>query len=472
MKKITLLLFLLTVSFGYAQELVTNGDFQTGDATGWIGNAANVVTYDGGVSYFNEANVVTAGASYTVNLSQVLPLTPNATYTFSFDAWTGTGTTRTMIAGIGLNEDPWTASIVTVDLTDQIQNFSYTLVAPGNSTANSRVLFDMGAAVGYVGIDNVSLVEVAATCSDGIQNGDETGVDCGGTDCDPCPPTCTDGIQNGDETGIDCGGSVCDPCEVLPDDALNPTTPDAEVVLSFFNDKPGYTNAYIAEGEFGTRTLVDLGTDTDETIKMDFSIDSWGQYNNTTVDVSTAGFLNFSYYAPDMPAGPDGHEVYIMLQSTGDGDDFYTLKTDGSGDGMLLFDAWQYVSIPLSHFTDQGFDDTDLIVWKLGTPSTAFTKVVYFDNIYFSENTPTLSANQFSLTDFTVYPNPTFNTWTLNSEQTINRIDVYDITGKRVLSQTPANKQVVLDTSNLETGIYIAKVEATKGSSQIKLIKE
>lgn len=35
-----------------------------------------------------------------------------------------------------------------------------------------------------------------------------------GDDDDATPePTCTDGIQNGDETGIDCGGS-CDPCEV------------------------------------------------------------------------------------------------------------------------------------------------------------------------------------------------------------------------------------------------------------------
>ncbi len=49
------------------------------------------------------------------------------------------------------------------------------------------------------------------TCTDGIQNGDETGVDCGGS-CPPCDgPTCTDGIQNGDETGVDCGGS-CPPC--------------------------------------------------------------------------------------------------------------------------------------------------------------------------------------------------------------------------------------------------------------------
>ena len=54
------------------------------------------------------------------------------------------------------------------------------------------------------------------TCEDGIQNGDETGVDCGGTTCPTCPePTCEDGIQNGDETGIDCGGS-CSPCVNSP----------------------------------------------------------------------------------------------------------------------------------------------------------------------------------------------------------------------------------------------------------------
>jgi PKD repeat protein len=51
------------------------------------------------------------------------------------------------------------------------------------------------------------------SCNDGIQNGDETGVDCGGSCTTPCQPepTCNDGIQNGNETGIDCGGS-CTPC--------------------------------------------------------------------------------------------------------------------------------------------------------------------------------------------------------------------------------------------------------------------
>jgi len=61
-----------------------------------------------------------------------------------------------------------------------------------------------------------------ATCDDGIQNGDETGVDCGGTDCQPCS-TCDDGIQNGNETGIDCGGSECSPCITCDDGIQNGT---------------------------------------------------------------------------------------------------------------------------------------------------------------------------------------------------------------------------------------------------------
>ena len=51
---------------------------------------------------------------------------------------------------------------------------------------------------------------VAATkCDDTKKNGDETGVDCGGS-CPACP-TCSDKTKNGDETGVDCGGS-CKPC--------------------------------------------------------------------------------------------------------------------------------------------------------------------------------------------------------------------------------------------------------------------
>ena len=74
------------------------------------------------------------------------------------------------------------------------------------------------------------------SCSDGVKNGNETDVDCGGSCpgqcaaggactanadcatayCNPqhvCAlPSCTDGIKNGDETDVDCGGS-CGKCQ-------------------------------------------------------------------------------------------------------------------------------------------------------------------------------------------------------------------------------------------------------------------
>jgi hypothetical protein len=62
-----------------------------------------------------------------------------------------------------------------------------------------------------------------ANCSDGIQNQGETGIDCGGP-CGPCGgPSCSDGIQNQDETGIDCGGTICSPCATCFDGIQNGT---------------------------------------------------------------------------------------------------------------------------------------------------------------------------------------------------------------------------------------------------------
>jgi len=69
-----------------------------------------------------------------------------------------------------------------------------------------------------------------------VANGDETAVDCGGLECDPCGdalgcevaadcqsgvcdgglcaiPLCNDGAKNGKETDVDCGGGFCDPCD-------------------------------------------------------------------------------------------------------------------------------------------------------------------------------------------------------------------------------------------------------------------
>jgi hypothetical protein len=81
-----------------------------------------------------------------------------------------------------------------------------------NYNSSSGGCFQVGQTTG-------SILVSCATCTDGIQNGTETGVDCGGS-CPACAgPTCTDGVRNGTETGIDCGGT-CPPCVLSCNDGI------------------------------------------------------------------------------------------------------------------------------------------------------------------------------------------------------------------------------------------------------------
>lgn len=133
-------------------NLLENGDFEQGMVV-WEGNAFNVQT-DGGNS-FNFANVMTAGNPFDVNLSQQVEIVQGQTYTLTFDA--SSDGDRTMIAGIGLFEAPFTNVTETVNLTTETQTYTLTLTADAFGIPNSRVLFDMGADTGVVVIDNVSL---------------------------------------------------------------------------------------------------------------------------------------------------------------------------------------------------------------------------------------------------------------------------------------------------------------------------
>ncbi len=105
---------------------------------------------------------------------------------------------------------------------DEFQNgnrYFESVTLAGPFTTNTRIRFrcDASANADYIYLDDIVLSACAggggpvANCTDGIQNGGETGIDCGGPDCAPCE-SCTDGIQNGNETGIDCGGPDCAPC--------------------------------------------------------------------------------------------------------------------------------------------------------------------------------------------------------------------------------------------------------------------
>lgn len=147
--------------FVFQGGLVSNGNFESGTSPWKFGVtnaiAPSLLVSQGGNTYFS-INVAAAGNPYDVNLSHVgINMIQGKTYRLTFDAWSNVN--RTMIVGIGLSGNPFTNQSVTRNLTTSVQSFSIDLVANFTNT-NSRVIFDMGAAIGRVNIDNVTLNEI------------------------------------------------------------------------------------------------------------------------------------------------------------------------------------------------------------------------------------------------------------------------------------------------------------------------
>jgi hypothetical protein len=101
---------------------------------------------------------------------------------------------------------------------DGIQNGNETGVDCGGDCAACPTCDDGVQNGNETGVDCGGDCAACPTCDDGIQNGNETGIDCGG-DCAACP-TCDDGLQNGNETGVDCGGD-CAACPTCDDGIQN-----------------------------------------------------------------------------------------------------------------------------------------------------------------------------------------------------------------------------------------------------------
>lgn len=83
-----------------------------------------------------------------------------------------------------------------------------------------------------------------------------------------------------------------------------------------------------------------------------------------------------------------------------------------------------------------------------------------------------LSVDEFTQNSIKMYPNPVqFDEVTIESNEAI-LAEVYDILGKRVMTQNISKNQKKLHVSGLSKGIYLVKLKSDKGSITKKLIRQ
>jgi hypothetical protein len=258
--------------------------------------------------------------------------------------------------------------------------------------------------------DEIFDYEILATHSDGIQNLDEEGIDCGGSSPTACP-SCTDGIQNGDETGVDCGGADCVECPTATPraDALANAglpyyftfeTNEAGLLLTTFSDNQGVDISYGVENPDGTAN--DLvaqvirpddgrfgGFEDYKFTALDTPID-FSVYHKWTMDVFIPAGQDFSgALVPEVVLvlmDSDGNfwerwtEIPITIDEAGFGS-WVTLEFDGTdivgANGVIMQEQTAYNTVTLrfggGNHTESGtFYVKDLVptTESFGAPST------------------------------------------------------------------------------------------------------
>ena len=184
-----------------------------------------------------------------------------------------------------------------------------------------------------------------------------------------------------------------------------------------------------------------------------------------TVDATAMTHINFDYWTSDAT------ELKMKLVDyNGDGT-WGTDNTEVEVVKSVSTGAWGTISIPFSEFTAINTAINFNDIGQLVLSATGATNPVYIDNIYFS-NASALSTTSFLITDLSFYPNPTKNSLTISSKNSIDNAQIFNVLGKKVIDITINKSSKTIDVSNLASGIYLLKYSINNATGTAKFIKQ
>jgi hypothetical protein len=298
-----------------------------------------------------------------------------------------------------------------------------------------------------------------SSCNDGLQNGNETGIDCGG-ECPACP-TCTDGVLNGNETGIDCGGS-CDPCSTACS-YTNIDTEDFESNYGIWNDGGSDCSrpSYAAVASSGVR-VVRLRDNSNSSILTTDNL-NLSAYEEITID--------FHYVCRSM----ENIEDFFLQVSTNGGGSYTTVEEWSNNDEFINWTTSNNAKYNESVVIPGPFTSTTRIRFR--ADASGNSDWVYLDDISISGCLNASKVNNpvselvwrgedavptANLSIGNLFPNPASDVVNVKYAVDVDsdvQFTITDLTGRVVYNNNvtvPAGKQTqAIDVSRLGGGYYL-----------------
>jgi hypothetical protein len=416
-----------------------------------------IKTYVAGVDFNN--NVV-----YTRKVKINAPLSANGQFRFQSDA--DDNTDNVYIDAVSIKGYK-TSGAPQPSCTDGIKNGLETGVDCGGPTCPACPTCTDGIKNGLeTGVDcGGPTCPPCPTCTDGIQNGNETGVDCGGSTCPPCP-TCTDGIQNGNETGVDCGGS-CSPCGTGGGGSTTTLSGhyfeiDWDGWADGGVDAFRYAGTFSSEGSYSIR-LRDNSLEASAMTSPNYNL---APYNSVSI--------TFKFKAEGMEAGEDFLVEYF------NGTTWSTLGTFVSGtdfNNLSLYTVTVSKTAPLHNnakfrFKCDASENDDMVYIDAVVVTATNANIPQGRIITLLDSETHIDVNHLEgERGIDVYPNPTYDIIHIRSTNAIHKVRLLSVTGAEMLSTELEGNEHSINLDGYQSGIYLVVIHDENGVTTKRVVK-
>ena len=236
------------------------------------------------------------------------------------------------------------------------------------------------------------------------------------------------------------------------------------LVLSLLISTLGFGQNLITNGDFETGEVAPWEGYKNQVVTDDLTSSLSGNINNGdgslyqsfAVTAGTTYSATFHYRW----VGSGGTALTARVKSGAtDGDDL------GTFDLNTTTDTW-YSDGAISFTVPDGITTARIIFNKDNG-----NRPLRFDNVSVIIDA-TAFVEDFAKFNFSHYPNPTTNNLNISASENIEKIEIFNLIGQKVISSLPNINKTKVNVSSLNTGIYIMKATIDGVTGSFKFIKE